>query len=629
MQLDRVIQSITSPVVVVDDSLMPPDFKSLSSNALTALFSLVDEDGEQLELLASLLGLDGSVDPGAAVEVAEAKAAELWEHFILAKHTKLLSPLFADFASEYNSKRYRVDSLIKILSELFGIVPNTYPSLSAAREALGSCAIAFVDYYASAEIDNDTAATNLHVEYKDVLCAKFNYEGADWPKVVFLISHALPSPSGLANFRQLTGIKSAFFVPLDKKNIELRYVQRLMCGCIDQYPISVQLSRYLDTVHDAITSASKTISREIERLELHDLVALKSLRLDAESESVQSYLTWLVAEALAAKVRSAPELKASLIPHQNSYIPIDGKLLPQSVLFELYSEIAAAPIADDADDHLVMGDVFEVCSEASSGRELRLVIAPACDLMRCSSDYDVVCVGGALLDTSSELSELLGKSYSFGKGQLVLKHLVDGQTVYSKISWDKKKLCTIKRRDFNNKEVYVRLARLSEVFANEVKELALSHLARVGTPIDPSFSVALKALVRCKIKLSKEAAVEFFYDLSDKDFVSAILSMGREANTGEEDSDAAPLQETILFSAQFHSWILDILHEEGEKLPVGVDRGKFDKILNFFGDPKNLRVISGKNIESGAIKIKYVVSAESIPDLGSGFEVWLTPYESI
>jgi len=156
--------------------------------------------------------------------------------------------------------------------------------------------------------------------------------------------------------------------------------------------------------------------------------------------------------------------------------------------------------------------------------------------------------------------------------------------------------------------------------------LALSHLARVGTPIDPSFSVALKALVRCKIKLSKDTAVEFFHDLSDKDFVSAILSMGREANA-DDNSDAAPLEETILFSAQFHSWIIDVLQEEGEKLPAGSDRGKFEKILNFFGDPKNLRVISGKNIESGAIKIKYVASNDFIPESGTGFEVWLTPYE--
>lgn len=626
MQLDRVIQSISSPVVVVDDSLMPPNFKSLSSSALTALYSVVDEDGDKLKLLTELLGLDRSVDPGEAVDAAEARASELWGYFISEQYVDLLSPLFSELASEYQSKRYRVDSLIQILTELYGIAPNTFSSLEDARQALGACAVAFVDYYASAEIDNDIAATNLHVEYKDALCAKYTFEGADWPKVVFLISHDLPSPNGLANFRQLTGIKSAFFIPLDKKHIELRYVQRLMYNCIDQYPISVQLSRYLDTVHDAIATASRTISSEIERLELHDLVALKSLRLDAESESVQSYLTWLVSEALAAKVRTAPKLKTSLIPEQNSYVPIDGKLLPQSVLFELYSEIAAAPISNDDVDHLVMGDVFEVRSDALPSRNLMLIIAPACDLMRCALEYDVICVGGSLLDTSSELSELLGKSYSFGKGQLVLKHAIEGRSVYSKISWDKKRICTIKRRDFNNRDVYVRMARLSEVFTNEVKELALSHLARVGTPIDPSFSVALKALVRCKIKLSKDTAVEFFHDLSDKDFVSAILSMGREANA-DDNSDAAPLEETILFSAQFHSWIIDVLQEEGEKLPAGSDRGKFEKILNFFGDPKNLRVISGKNIESGAIKIKYVASNDFIPESGTGFEVWLTPYE--
>lgn len=626
MHLDRLIPNIKSSVVVVDDSLKPPKFTSLSSGALTSLYSIIEDDDEKLNLLLSLLDLDSSVDAGSAVEAAEARASELWEFFVSGNHLELLSPLFSELDAEYRSKRRRVDALIEILTEMYGVAPATFSSLKDARQTLSSCVVAFVDYYASDEIDNDDAANSLHVEFKDALCSKFSYEGGDWPKVVFLISHALPSQTGLANFRQLTGIKSAFFVPMDKKDIEPRYVQRVLYSCAEQYPISVQLNRYLETVRDSIASASQAISSEIERLELHDLVALKSLRLDAESESVQSYLTWLVSEALAAKVRTAPELKASLLPEHNNGVPIDGKLLPQSVLFELYSEIAAAPIPADEVGSLVMGDIFEVRSESSASRELMLVIAPACDLMRCSSDYDVMCVKGSLLHTSFELSELLGKSYSFGKGQLVLKHQVDGRVVYSKISWDKKKVCTIKRGDFDNQDAYFRLARLSEVFTNEVKELALSHLARVGTPIDPSFSIALKALIRCKLKLSKETAVEFVYDLGDKDFVSAILSMGREASLGDDNLDSTPLEQTILFSAQFNSWVLDVLQAEAEKLPAGCEYGKFEKILDFFGDSKNFRVVSGKNIESGAIKIKYVESDDLVPDQGSGFEVWLTPY---
>lgn len=628
MQLDLLIPSINGSVVVVDDCFMPPKFTSLSSGSLTSLFTSVDEDEEKLSLLASLLGLDGDVDAGAAVEAAESKASALWEFFVSGNHLELLSPLFSELNTEYKSKRHRVDTLVEILTEMYGVPPAVFPSLKDAEEALSSCVVAFVDYYVSDEIDNDDAATSLHVEYKEALCSKFSYEGGLWPKVVFLISHALPSQAGLASFRQQTGIKSAFFIPLDKKNIEQRYMQRIMYGCTEHYPTSVQLSRYLDTVHNAIFSASQAISNEIERLELHDLVALKSLRLDAESESVQSYLTWLVSEALAAKVRTAPELRASLVPEQKTYTPIDGKLLPQSVLFELYSEIAAAPIPTDEIGALVMGDVFEVRSESAVSRELILIIAPACDLMRCSVDYDVMCVKGALLDTSSELSELLGKSYSFGKGQLVLKHAVEERVVYSKISWDKKKVCTVKRREFENSNVYARLARLSEVFTNEVKELALSHLARVGTPIDPSFSIALKALVRCKIKLSKDTVVEFVHDLGNKDFVSAILSMGREANLDLDGSEAAPLEETILFSAQFSSWILDLLQEEKDKLPAESEYGKFEKVINFFGDPRNIRVVSGKTIESGTIKVKYVETEELVPEQGSGFEVWLTPYRS-
>lgn len=256
------------------------------------------------------------------------------------------------------------------------------------------------------------------------------------------MSSKLPGIEGLADFRARTGIKSAFFYALDKRDLEHDFVSRKLGRCIEEYFSAVQLNNYLETVHHVVDKAAAQIGSEIERLELHDLTALKSLRLDAESESVQSYLTWLVSEALAAKIRSAIELQASLIPKDSKYVPIDGKLLPRSVLFELYSDIAVASFSQSNDAPIVLGDVLELL-ESHVSNELLLVIAPACDLARCSLNYEVLCVKGILHDTSNSLSELLGKAYAFGKGKVVLKRIVQSEPVYSRISLDPKKFALL------------------------------------------------------------------------------------------------------------------------------------------------------------------------------------------
>ncbi|QIB88076.1 hypothetical protein G3I75_21450 [Pseudomonas aeruginosa] len=113
------------------------------------------------------------------------------------------------------------------------------------------------------------------------------------------------------------------------------------------------------------------------------------------------------------------------------------------------------------------------------------------------------------------------------------------------------------------------------MFAQEIKELALSQVSRVGTPIDPSFSVALHAFVRLKLNLSRDNIVEFQADLADEDFVSAVLAMGREASEDPESSESSSLEKTVLFSAQFQEWMLDRLIPYRE----GVSEGSVSWII--------------------------------------------------
>jgi hypothetical protein len=125
---------------------------------------------------------------------------------------------------------------------------------------------------------------------------------------------------------------------------------------------------------------------------------------------------------------------------------------------------------------------------------------------------------------------------------------------------------------------------MSEIFVQEVKELALSQVARIGTPIDPSFSVAVQLAVRLRIATGKDTPeISFFADLSDREFVQAVLAMGRSAPTGVNGStEPGDLQKTIVFSYQFQEWIVGELNNLS--LANGANNEKLTKIIAFFSD---------------------------------------------
>ena len=399
------------------------------------------------------------------------------------------------------------------------------------------------------------------------------------------MSSKLPSQSGLNSFREQTGMRSAFFSALSKRDFSNDFLTRSVDRVVGRYGEAAQLDCYLRTIEGGIQRAADSLASDVARLELHDLTTLKSLRLDAESESLQGYLTWLLSEALAVKLRSDRELQSSLLPQEARHISLDGKLLPGSVLFELFSEIAVAPIPNaDLAAQVTMGDVFELKDETKRS-DVILVLAPACDLIRCTSDYEVLCVRGKIDSQGSELSSLIAKKYAFGKGHIVIRSLVADKPLYRCVVWDHKRLTTIRHKDLASVG-YERIARMSEIFVNEVKELALSQVARIGTPIDPSFSVAVQFVVRLRIPVGKGVPdINFFADLSDKDFVQAVLAMGRSAPLETaEAAEPGDLQKTIVFSYQFKEWIvgeLSALEPENEE-----KNEKLKRIIAFFSDPQ-------------------------------------------
>jgi hypothetical protein len=584
MDIIEAIKGRADSLVVIDDALAPPNFAHISAEALTAQYRSLDANPDHCKILAAQLGLKDDSTPSELMEVVGRDASSLWPQYIDGTTKVTLDPLFEELKLKHTASKLKEQMLVEFLEFQFGVRPQVFLSLADAKEALKSCVVAFVDFYIG-DVNSEDEAIEAHAQFREELASRFEFDGTPWPKLVFLVSSKLPSQRGLNSFRERTGMRSAFFSALSKRDFSHDFLARYVDRIVGRYGEAAQLDGYLQTIKKSIHRAAESLAAEVARLELHDLTTLKSLRLDAESESLQGYLTWLLSEALAVKLRSDGELQSSLLPGEARYTPLDGKLLPGSVLFELFSEIAVAPIPNaDLAAHVTMGDVFEITSGVKKD-EVILVVAPACDLMRCATHYEVLCVRGTIDSQGSELPTLIAKKYAFGKGHIVIRSVEDGKPLYRCVRWDHKRLTTIRHGELAGAS-YKRIARMSEIFVQEVKELALSQVARIGTPIDPSFSVAVQLAVRLRISVGKDTPdISFFADLSDREFVQAVLAMGRSAPTeGDDSAEPGDLQKTIVFSYQFQEWIVGELNNltpaNGEK------NEKLTRIIAFFSDPE-------------------------------------------
>ena len=630
MNIVEAIKASADSLVVVDDALAPPDFSLISAEALTAQFRVLDENAAHCRILAGQLGLNEDASAAELTDAITRDASSLWVQYLEGTAKVPLDPLFEEFKLKHAASQLKERRLVDFLERQFGVRPKVFSSLADARDALRTCVLAFVDFYIG-DISKEEDAIAAYAEFQEDLAARFVFNGSPWPKLVFLVSSRLPSQHGLNSFRERTGMRSAFFSSLDKRDIGDDFLGRYLDRIVGRYGEAAQLDGYLQKIEQSIRRSAESLSAEVSRLELHDLTTLKSLRLDAESESLQSYLTWLLSEALAVKLRSDNELQRSLLPGEARYAPLDGKLLPGSVLFELFSEIAVAPIPNaDLAAHVTMGDVFEITSEAEKG-EVILVIAPACDLMRCSTLYEVLCVRGIIDSQGAELSTLIARKYAFGKGHTVLQNEENGKPVYRCVKWDYKRLTTIRHADLTSVN-YRRIARMSEIFVQEVKELALSQVARIGTPVDPSFSVAVQLAVRLRIATGKDLPeISFFADLSDRDFVQAVLAMGRNAPTGTDgSSEPGDLQKTIVFSHQFQEWIVGELNNL--LAANGSDNEKLSRIIGFFSDPNfskvELKPSGATSALGGLISFSLKDAPPDSEDAKAGIEIIAFPMQA-
>jgi hypothetical protein len=444
------------------------------------------------------------------------------------------------------------------LEKRFGHRPRTFKSLEEAGDELGRCAIAFVDLFLKDVADQDIF--DLHKKHAKQYRLDFHHADEMWPKLVVLISTRMPEDGELRSFREGAGIRSAFFRPIEKRLLEHdnKEVDRVLDSWAIKYASFASLNRYLNYLTDVVSAASERVVSDIDKIELHDLAVLDATRLLAENTTLHAYLSWLTSELLAARARDMASTKAGArdgraaptFPDRVIDGAIDTKNIHHSALFDLFADVTSAP--GESNGHLQFGEIVaESAQVLSDAFKVFIALSPACDLARCPADYEVLLLQGDLSKSLRSADSLLELSTSFGQGSHLLNYRAGAEQRQGVIRWEFKNLKTRPAGELANLERYVRIGRMAELFAYEVKEKALSNLSRIGLPVTPSIQLAASVHVLAKFNGGKGIEPLILNaPAPGRPAVCALVAKGRIAQ-GKDDT------EMVMLTEQFREWFTE------------------------------------------------------------------------
>lgn len=481
MTAAALIHSFTDTAVIIDDGYGPARLEMIQEEHWAAL-----RESENEECWVPIRNEHfPSLDRVMALKRDDLALQKAWSLYEVAPLTfPIFHPIFAHILASRDVAIRPLKQLVDYLENDVGLTLLLHPNIASAVEDIKHCKLIFLDFYLRQATAEQIIADVEH--YADLFSSPVTDGTTEHSRFVFLISTALPPQKELEEFRLKTKVKTAFFKPIAKSSLTKNWVERELSKRVGCYEDIQKLSLYLDTFSKQISKVAGGLCDEIESIELHDLGILDSMRLKEDSENLGEYLSWLLSEALAAKIRaSAPLLAAEKEVGRIRGVPFQGTLIPKPVLFDLYSEVAFSteslarqnnktqfadvfsrvgvnlsegseseiPVASTSaplnihienrkyktgasSTSLLSEDIRE--PEVTLGKEadeadipvgcsqdLLLVISPACDLQRCPVNYEVLCVRGRIINQAPNLADLIGHHSFFGKGdEHQIKHLL-------------------------------------------------------------------------------------------------------------------------------------------------------------------------------------------------------------
>ncbi len=554
-----------SKAAVVDDSLGAPAAGTVDSDDKNAWLDFLLEQKEANEALFELFPELGFTDIGdlfAEVTSKHEYLSKLWSVSGQGVCSEKLG-LELLFKTERLNRIAKSEKAELVTSVLRRLVDDQdcvqqFSDIQSAADFLSGADIAFIDFFMS---DNESEAQAL-------ARIKASAPVLNRAKLVFFMS-SRASIEMQQQVRDILGVRTAFFEVMTKSQINEGFVEARIQHKVKAFEGNWALQGVIAGLMNAAQEAALEFDQQSKTLEIHDLQFLELFRLNAENQTLPEYLTWLFSEALAAKTRrlGLPKVASSAI--RSDEATFTGDILQKKVLYDFFSEIVFSPAYSN--DGARFGDVLK----AEDGRYL-LVLTPACDLVRCDVDKNILCVEASVQDYSDPRTQ--SKEKLFGKHDTGLRHLLKvglGESERSLLlTWQKDSIHTFKYAELCGK-AFERVGLMNEIFAHEVKEEVLRSLGRVGTSINPAPPFALNAVIRWWFNGSV-----YVQETPAADFISAVLTYSEQIKGIERK-----LSPTVVLSDKFKDWVNRQVLEKAQSLNAQID-AKLSRCLNSLNDPQ-------------------------------------------
>jgi hypothetical protein len=527
--------------VVVDDAFGPPPPGGVNIEDKNAWIDLVDaNEYAQQKILDSFEAL-GCADLDSLLERLTSDSDQLgalWLGYEKQSFPDIgLDVLFRTEALNRHAKSEKATLIYETMKSLVG-EPNVkaFSNLKDATPHLENADIAFIDFFLVEGESPEDALERI----------KNSAEILRKPKLLFFMSSAA-SLETQWKVRMLIRTKSAFFEVMSKNDIDDALVRAKLKLKVDAFEGNHSVQTLVRELANNVEKASEEFLEQCELLEIHDLRILNTLRLEAENESLSAYLTWLFSESLAAKTRRLSSTLAKQTAIDPKDVGFTGQILQGKVLFKLFSEVVFGP-PQEKGSQIRFGEVLSLENDVDS---YRLILTPACDLVRCPVDKKVMCVVGKGRNFSDAKSHASARLYD--KSQHLMVHGDRAEL----LTWDTDDIQMVPVAELGGVG-FKRIAVMNELYAQEVKEDVLRQLGRVGTPIDPPPAAALRASVRWKAgaQLCAETA-------PSEEFLSALLTYTEKLEKPKKSAG-------VVLSDAFKNWLKKkVINSHGaDALPV-------------------------------------------------------------
>lgn len=647
MTITARLRAFTETAVIVDDNYKDPNLGEIEDTQWAEL------RGVSPESWASLAGNFPGVKTALELRRHPQHLETAWKLYKGdAQKYSLFDPIFRGLLDQYEGELIQLRPLTDFLRNDAKLEVKCHASLEEAEADIRTCKLVFLDFYLE-QLSGADKVIELFSRYRDCLKGDVLEDGKPEGRFIYLMSSKLPIEK-MEEFRKATSLKSAFFRFVGKDSLTSNWLERDLEPKLGLYRDMRRLGKYLDIFSLEIAATTKSLVEEIDSLELHDLTLLHSLRLEREAEGLGEYLGWIFSEALAAKVRDRARLHAAAHSiNRIQALPFNGEVEPNSVLLDLYADISFStlprpngknpaarfgdvysenadisrfldspsqtgstatrvgnrlvgasptgrrPVALNSAAMKLSGNMSPLSSARARARWKRnqfrrdgflLTISPACDLQRCSSDYQVMLVRGHVAEKSPNLEDLLAAKPFAGSYHLLRD---ESRKSYLLVKWDEKSCVMVPARDLRDPSKYILRGRLNEVLCHETKELALRHLGRVGVQVDPSFSIALGGIFHLKVGANDVRAFPV-----PEGFIAGVRIEGNGNN-----------DHRYVLSRALGSWLREQLEPFQDaqgvlpfKLPRIVEFLDGENVPQFDWDDKNAAT-KGKTVANNSLKV--------------------------